>query len=62
MTKIEELKNYKPYFFKFENGVKKKIFYEVSFYCNKNKIIHPNLKSVLKCKDCITIEDNFKND
>jgi hypothetical protein len=44
--------NYTPYFYRYFGIFKKKIFYEVSFYCNENKIIHSNLKEKNNCKQC----------
>lgn len=60
MSKVSELVNYKPSYIKYEKGVEKEIFYEVSFYCESNKLIHPNLKSVLKCDKCISELDRIE--
>lgn len=57
---IQEYIDYKPYFLKY--NVKgyglfpKVIYYETSFFCNEQKIIHKNLKQVFSCKYCITEE------
>jgi hypothetical protein len=57
MERIKEYVEYKPlckttYNEKTDNY--EDIYYETSFYCLENKIIHPNLKSALKCNDCFS--------
>jgi hypothetical protein len=66
MSKIQEILDYNPGFWKpycgdFEIG-EIWIDYDKSFYCSENKIIHPNVKSVLSCKYCITEKDKEEHE
>lgn len=54
MSKVQELIDYKPSFTKYEKGEEREVFYETSFYCEPNKLIHTSLKSVLKCGKCVS--------
>lgn len=71
INSIQGYLDYKPYFVKYDakkygiGGVK--IYYETSFFCNENKLIHQNLKQLFSCKPCISEkmieeygEDKFK--
>jgi|688.fasta_scaffold94519_8 hypothetical protein len=60
MSKISKLIDYNPSYLKYSNGFEETFFYEVSFYCEPNKLIHPNLKTVLKCNKCITKLDKME--
>lgn len=59
-SKILEAINFKPSFYNYKQG--KRIYYETSFFCNINKIIHGNLKSYLKCPLCIPKYDKYVYD
>ena len=60
MCKVDKLINYKPSFVKYTDEGEKEIFYDVSFYCDANKLIHPNLKSVLRCDKCASVLDKLE--
>lgn len=54
-TSIQDAIEFKPKFIGY--GGKPDDYYQVSFYCSPNNIIHPNLNSKLKCHHCITKEE-----
>lgn len=58
MSYIKDCLDFNPSFVKWNKKleVMERIYYETSFYCNTNKIIHKNLKQKLNCKYCITDE------
>lgn len=55
--KVQDYINFKPYYIKIINGVETTVYYETSFYCKTNFIIHANLKTAINCPNCFTNED-----
>lgn len=35
-------------------------YYDTSFYCKENSIIHSNLKQLVQCKYCCTLSSDLK--
>ena len=58
MNKIAEYVNYKPKC-TYHQDESKHFYYEIAFYCQTNHIIHPNLKSILKCNLCVNEQDKL---
>ena len=56
MNKVQEIIEFNPGY----ESLKGFVEYEKSYFCNENKIIHPNLKSVLNCKHCISEIDKIE--
>jgi hypothetical protein len=51
------MKDWNPHYIDYKKGIV--VYYEKSWYCNTNKIIHKTEKEYLKCKYC-NVVDNTK--
>ena len=60
MNKVKQAVEFKaPIWNKFDKDGNQ-MYYEVTWFCNENKITHPTLKSRLNCKVCTPVQDKIE--
>ena len=60
MNKVKEAVEFEPIIVGKFDKEDNQLYYNTSWFCNENKIIHPNIKSYLNCKSCISQIDKME--
>lgn len=55
MENKQTLTEYKPYYILGKTG--ETVYYERSWYCNENKIIHGSEREVINCRHCFSAKN-----